>query len=92
IVQRSLTLGRQIDLAVLDMHMPEATGLEVLESIVEQALAIPCILCSGQAGDDVLRMAQSRGAHAVFRKPVEPLVLRNEVLRALGLDGQASTN
>ncbi len=80
IVQRE-----RLDLAVLDMHMPDLTGMDVLEGIRALHFDLPCIFCSGQAEDGVLEMARQRGANAVFRKPVEPLVLRGEMLRLLGI-------
>ena len=75
----------RIDLAVLDMHMPGHTGLELLGFIRQESLTVPCIFCSGHASEDVMRMAKSEGACAVFKKPIEPIHLRSEVVRILGL-------
>lgn len=83
----ALRIVRQsrIDLAVLDMHMPGLTGLELLTFIREESLSVPCIFCSGHASEDVMRMARSEGACAVFKKPIEPVHLKSEVVRILGL-------
>ena len=83
----ALRIVRQnrIDLAVLDMHMPGHTGLELLTFIREESLSVPCIFCSGHASEDVMRMARSEGACAVFKKPIEPVHLKSEVVRILGL-------
>jgi CheY-like chemotaxis protein len=72
-----------IDLALLDMHMPEVTGLEVLTLMREETLGVPCIVCSGDLTDGVRDHLLREGALAVLRKPVEPVFLRSEVLRAL---------
>jgi len=79
-----------IDLALLDHQMPSPTGLtltglDVLLAIRDETLGVPAILCSADAGDDLQRMALAAGALTVLRKPFEPLLLRSEVQRALGL-------
>jgi len=74
-----------IQLALLDNQMPGATGLEILQVIHEEILRVPCIVCSGDSFESLERMARAAGALAVLKKPVEPLILRTEVVRALGL-------
>lgn len=74
-----------IHLALLDMHMPGFNGLEVLSAIRRETLGIPCIFFSGDATDAVRRRALEEGALAVFKKPVEPALLRDEVIRVLRL-------
>ncbi len=72
-----------IDLAVLDYEMPGLTGLDILKAVESELLEIPCILLSGL---DIASMAMNAGARAVFRKPVEPIALRAEVMNTLGLN------
>lgn len=72
-------------LAVLDMHMPGYTGLELVTLVRQETLGVPCIVLSGDATDAVRSMAIHEGAVAVFRKPPEPALLRAEISRALGL-------
>ena len=74
-----------LQLALLDMHMPGHTGLEVLSTIRRETLGIPCIFLSGDASEAIRRQALDEGALAVFDKPVEPARLRQEVIRALSL-------
>lgn len=76
-----------IHLAVLDQQMPGRTGLEVVTTIRQETLEVPCIVCSGDAGTDLERLAIQAGAVAVLRKPVQPMLLRSEVLRALHIQG-----
>jgi CheY-like chemotaxis protein len=73
-------------LALLDMHMPGQTGLEVLEAMKRETLEVPCIMISGEASEGVRQHALVIGARAVLRKPVEPRLLRDEVSRALRID------
>lgn len=79
---RIVRRGR-LDLAVLDYEMPGCTGIDILKAVESEFLNIPCILLSGL---DIESMAVHAGARAVFRKPIEPLALRTEVLRLLGLN------
>ena len=76
---------RRVHLAVLDMHMPGHTGLELLSFIRQEELSVPCIFCSGHATDAVMDMARAEGASVVLKKPIEPLRLKSEVHRLLGL-------
>ena len=78
--------GTRLSLALLDMHMPGHTGLELLSVIRQETLGVPCIFLSGDATEAVRAMAVREGALAVFKKPVEPAVLRAEVRRVLQLD------
>jgi len=72
-----------LDLAVLDYEMPGLTGIDILKAVESELLEIPCILLSGL---DIASMAMNAGARAVFRKPVEPIALRAEVMNTLGLN------
>ena len=82
-----LVRGAAIDLALLDMHMPGHSGLEVLSAIKRETLRVPCIFISGDATEAVRQMALAEGAWAVLKKPLEPKLLRSEVERALRLAG-----
>jgi CheY-like chemotaxis protein len=61
--------------------MPRRTGLEVLASLRDETLCVPCIVISGEATDALRKLALSQGARAVLRKPVDPALLRTEVVR-----------
>lgn len=80
--------GSAFHLALLDMHMPGQTGLEVLSVIRREVPGLPCIFFSGDATDGVRRLALAEGALAVLAKPLVPSLLRSEVARALAFDGR----
>ncbi|MBL8858858.1 MAG: response regulator [Planctomycetes bacterium] len=84
----ALTIIRRagLHLALLDMHMPGQTGLEVLEALRRETLTVPCIVISGEASEAVRKQALIEGACAVLRKPLEPRLLRDEVRRVLRID------
>ena len=77
--------SRRLHLMLLDMHMPGFGGLEVLQRAGAELedFSLPCICCSGEATDELERMALSLGARAFLRKPLQPLALRGEVMRIL---------
>jgi CheY-like chemotaxis protein len=82
----SILRGASIHLALLDMHMPGHTGLEILTMLRRETLDIPCIFISGEASEATRRQALIEGARAVLRKPLQPALLRAEVRRALHID------
>ena len=75
-----------IDLALLDMHMPGQTGLEVLSALRRETRDVPCIFISGDATEAVRAQALHEGALAVLRKPLHPQLLSVEVRRALRIE------
>jgi CheY-like chemotaxis protein len=81
---------RPIDLALLDMHMPGRSGLELLTILQHESPRLRCIFWSGDSTEAIERMARAAGAWAVLRKPLEPSRLRDEVIRALELDARPS--
>jgi CheY-like chemotaxis protein len=77
----------RLDLMVLDMHMPGYGGLEVLSRLTQlEDFSLPCICCSGEATDELERMALAAGARAFLTKPLQPRALRGEVMRALEIE------
>jgi two-component system, sensor histidine kinase RpfC len=62
-----------IDLVILDMHMPELSGLDVLrQARVMQAgrTRVPFIIISADATPNSVQQAMEAGAHAYLTKPV----------------------
>ncbi len=80
--------GSVLDLALLDMHMPGHTGLEVLNVVRREVPGLPCIFFSGAATDAIRAQAVREGAMAVLSKPLDPSLLRREVRRALQITGK----
>ncbi|MEW6073650.1 MAG: response regulator [Planctomycetota bacterium] len=74
-----------IDAALLDMYMPGCSGIEALPLIHGVRAGLPCIVYSGRWTPDLEREVLRAGAVACLKKPVEPDLLRREMLRILGL-------
>jgi two-component system response regulator FixJ len=69
---------------VLDMHMPDMTGLELLEVMAARGMAIAIVIITGRSDPAVRARALSLGAMAVLDKPVQPVDLFAVLDRALG--------
>ncbi|HKL78161.1 MAG TPA: ATP-binding protein [Gammaproteobacteria bacterium] len=78
------------DLALLDMHMPGASGLEVIRRVRATgrgAANRPMVLLTADVTRETLGWAESAGAAAYLTKPVEAEELRTTIERLLS--GQA---
>lgn len=85
--KRALELIRELqpDLVLLDVMMPEMTGLEVLEAVRgDRAIAsIPIILLSAKGQAAEIERGMQSGATRYLIKPFEPLTLRTCVAEVL---------
>jgi two-component system response regulator YesN len=78
--------AERIDAALLDMHMPGYTGIEILPMLFEEFADLRCIVYSGRWTPGMEQSVIEAGALACLKKPVEPDRLRQEVLRAINLE------
>jgi DNA-binding response OmpR family regulator len=67
-----LTAGRRPDIFVLDIKMPEVSGLDMLEflRIREDLQSIPVVMLSTESADSRVDEAMELGADAYIFKPV----------------------
>ena len=78
----SIARERRFEAMVLDGHMPGCDGLEVLMSLPLE-LRIPCIFCTGKPSEALEREVLAAGAFAFLKKPIQPALLRSQVVRAV---------
>ncbi|MDM9620665.1 sigma-54 dependent transcriptional regulator [Rhizobium sp. S96] len=71
---------------VLDLMMPEMTGLEFLEAVHEFGTQVPVIVQTGQGGIETVVQAMRAGAFDFVVKPVSPERIANSIANALKLD------
>lgn len=72
----------EYDLAILDMHMPKTSGLDVLKYAKWTLPAnrmIPFVILTANATKEALEECRAAGASAFITKPVEPRRLLNEI-------------
>ena len=72
------------DLLLLDWHMPNATGEDVLAELARRGLSVPVIVLT--ADDDPKRreIAEAHGAAVFLAKPFSPIELLGAIERLLG--------
>jgi len=60
---------------VVDQHMPDQTGLQLIGRLRAQGVDLPVALITGSPTPDVLRQAQMLGVAKVLEKPLDDDVL-----------------
>ncbi len=68
---------------LVDMQMPDITGLEVQDRILRFGNTVPVIIITGHGNIRTAVMAMKRGAVEFLEKPVEPQILLNHVDKAM---------
>ncbi|QWW67200.1 sigma-54 dependent transcriptional regulator [Rhizobium sp. WYJ-E13] len=71
---------------VLDLMMPEMTGLEFLEAMHDFGTPIPVIVQTGQGGIETVVQAMRAGAFDFVVKPVSPERINTSISNAMKLD------
>ena len=72
-----------VHLALLDMHLPRMTGLEILRLLHQVQAMLPCILVTADTSDALIRQACQAHAYSVLHKPVSRGSVLYTVTRAL---------
>ncbi len=69
---QALMEGKSLDLMILDINMPEVTGLDLLEFLRRRAETknLPVVMLSTEASDVMVDRANELGADAYVSKPV----------------------
>ena len=79
--------GAHFDLVVLDLMMPEMSGLDVLRKLRRDLHSdVPAIILTAAGQDDEERAALDSGANAFVTKPFSPKKLYALVARLTGVD------
>lgn len=74
---------QEVHLALLDMHMPKLTGLELLPILHQFKSLMPCILISADADEVIRREARRAHAFSVLSKPITGQRIKQVVSEAL---------
>jgi FixJ family two-component response regulator len=74
---------RQFDLAILDMRMPEVSGLELLERMRQQGIQTPVVIVTAYGDIPHAVQAMKLGAIDFLEKPLTPEALRSMVAEVL---------
>ncbi len=68
----SLLQRHDFDLVVLDMHMPEIDGLQLLKLLQRRFPGLKKAVLTGQANENTRAACLNSGAELVFAKPIDP--------------------
>jgi len=81
---RRRLLEGDIDVAVLDLALPDVSGLDLLELVFQHKLSTRVICISGVGGDEASALACRAGAWEFVRKPFDATELAKTIARAAG--------
>jgi FixJ family two-component response regulator len=69
---------------VLDLHMPDLSGLDVQMLIAREKFQVPVLVITGHDTPEVRARVIERGARAYLRKPVDDKLLLAAINEAIG--------
>ncbi len=81
---------KKVQLAILDIHLPDGSGLELCEQIDSdpKLSGLPIIMLSSMTEGDLVRRTRASGGCYFIGKPYDPNVLLVIIERALGSELQ----
>jgi FixJ family two-component response regulator len=83
---------RRFDCLLLDLHMPEMSGFDVLAELRRDPASPPIIAITGHDDPDFVRRALALGAFACQNKPVRAAMLLEAIGRACISGGAAGAS
>jgi diguanylate cyclase (GGDEF)-like protein/PAS domain S-box-containing protein len=72
-----------LDLMLLDLQLPDLTGLELLKRLDKDGFHIPTILMTGHGSEQVAAEAFRLGVHDYLSKPLDENLLTEAITRSL---------
>jgi two-component system chemotaxis response regulator CheY len=73
----------EVHVALIDVHMPKVTGLDVIRYLRQRPQSPPCVLMSADLDDEIRREAERMCAYQILSKPVRLAQLTDVVCGAL---------
>ena len=69
---QTLLIGKRPDLIILDINIPEVSGLDMVEFLRRrpESKNIPIVMLSSEAADTIVDKALELGADSYIRKPI----------------------
>ena len=74
---------KQAGLLILDVQMPEMSGIEVQKKVVDSGLKMPIIFITAHENEEIQKEAMESGAVAFFQKPIEEDTLLSAISTGL---------
>ena len=82
-------IDRVPDCLVLDLQMPDLSGLELQQHLVRASIKIPTVVITAHDGVSTRERCQSAGAAAYLLKPVDEEALISAIGVAIGPTGSS---
>ena len=79
----AMVKAESIDVAVVDIHLPGKSGIELLQKLCGERIYIPVIMITGEPNLSVIPEIVRAGAYDFIAKPIIKDVLLNAVARAV---------
>jgi FixJ family two-component response regulator len=73
-----------VDCLVLDLNLPDMSGIDVVRTLRRNGESVPAILISGGGSATTLQHAWQAGAHTLLEKPFSDVELLQAVEEAMG--------
>ena len=71
------------DCTILDLHLPELSGLDVQQRLAQDQISLPCIVITGKDEPGVAERVMAYGAVAYLKKPLDETALFAAITSAL---------
>ena len=78
--------GRPPECLILDLQMPEMSGLDLLDHFKHNGIRIPTIVVTGRADERLRALCEASGIVAFLAKPVQEVALLAAIDAARGVD------
>jgi FixJ family two-component response regulator len=82
--------GGRPDCLIVDLHMPDMTGLELQRYLTRSQIDIPTIVITAHDEEGVRERCQSAGARALLTKPLQDQTLLDAIAKAGCAPGPAA--
>lgn len=76
---------------ILDLHLPDCTGLDVLRTLTEQRFAVPVLMMSGDSDIAMAVEAMKNGALDFLEKPFTAGAMLERVRKAIAATGRSES-
>ncbi|RLA80232.1 MAG: response regulator [Deltaproteobacteria bacterium] len=82
-----------VDVILLDIHMPEMDGIEMLRRLSEEDLwkRIPVIVVTTEGREQVIEEAKRLGAKGYVKKPFNPEQIKEILMSVMGQEYERDT-
>ena len=82
-----------VDVILLDIHMPEMDGIEMLKRLSEEDLwkRIPVIVVTTEGREQVIEEAKRLGAKGYVKKPFNPEQIKEILMSVMGQEYERDT-